>query len=106
MKLIPDFAELLHEIRLPSPEKCFLLELGDEKYIKEWIVNGEVTCDLEELFDWLNKKYKLKKQNLNHEEKKLAEEVKKRFPIDKWRVIKVFSDHQRKYRHDKKAIED
>ena len=106
MKLIPDFAELLHEIRLPSPEKCFLLELGDEKYIKEWIVNGEVTCDLEELFDWLNKKYKLKKQNLNHEEKKLAEEVKKRFPIDKWRVIKVFSDHQKKYRYYKKAIED
>jgi hypothetical protein len=106
VKLIPNFAELLHEIKLPSPEKCFLLEDGDEKYIKEWIRNGELTCELEELFEWIKIKYKLKKTYLNYDERQLAEEVKKRFPIDQWRVIKVFSDHQKKYRYYKNAIED
>ena len=106
MKLIPNFAELLHEIKLPSPEKCFLIEDGDEKYIERWTKDGEITCELENLFEWLNVEYKLKKQNLNHDEIKLAEEVKKRFPVDQWRVIKIFSDHQRKYRYYKKAVED
>ena len=106
MKLIPNFAELLHDVKLPSPEKCFYIEDGDEKYIKKWLKNGEITCELEKLFEWINKEYKLKKDNLNQEEKKLADEVKDRFPVDKWRVIKVFSDHQRKYRYYKKAIED
>ena len=106
MKLIPNFAELLHEIKLPSPEKCFSVEDGDEKYIKQWINNGEITCELEKLFDWINFKYKLKKNNLNREESQLAEEVKKRFPIEQWRVIKIISDHQRKYRYYKKAVED
>jgi len=106
VKLIPNFAELLHDIKLPSPEKCFLIEDGDEKYIKKWIKNGQITCELENLFEWLNLEYKLKKKNLNHEETKLAFEIKKRFPVDQWRVIKIFSDHQRKYRYYKKAIED
>ncbi len=106
MKLIPNFAELLHENKLPSPEKCFLLEVGDKKYIKRWIENGEISCELDILFEWMNKEYKLKKKHLNNEERKLAEEIKNRFPIDKWRVIKIFSDHQRKYRYYKKAVED
>ena len=106
MKLIPNFAELLHAEKLPSPEKCFLIEHGDEVYINEWIQNGELSCELENLFEWLNEKYKLKKKDLNPKDRKIAEEVKKRFPIDQWRVIKVFSDHQRKYRYYKKAIED
>ncbi|MBW3042227.1 hypothetical protein [Prochlorococcus marinus] len=106
MRLIPNFAELLHEIKLPSPEKCFLIEHGDEKYIEKWIKNGEISCELEILFEWLNKEYKLKKKHLNHEERKIAEEVKKRFPMEQWRVIRVISDHQRKYRYYKKAIED
>ena len=106
MKLIPNFAELLHEIKLPGPEKCFCIEDGDEKYIEKWIKNGEITCELEKLFDWINVEYKLKKTNPNHEERLLAEEVKKRFPIDQWRVIKIFSEHQKKYRYYKKAIED
>ena len=54
----------------------------------------------------VTKKYKIKKTNLNNEERKLAEEVKKRFPLEQWRVIKIFSDHQKKYRYYKKAIED
>ena len=37
----------------------------------------------------------INKNNLNKEERKVAEEVKKRFPIDQWLVIKVFSDHQK-----------
>ena len=106
MKLIPNFAELLHEIKLPSAEKCFLIEKGDEKYIKKWIKEGELTCELETLFEWINAEYKLKKTKLNKEERQLAEEVKCRFPIDKWRVIKIFSDHQKKYRYYKNAIED
>ena len=106
MKLIPNFAELLHEIKLPPPEKCFLIEDGDEEFIKKWIKNGSITCELEELFEWINTEYKLKKKNLNHEELKLTKEVKKRFPIEQWRVIKIFCDHQRKYRYYKNAIED
>ena len=61
---------------------------------------------MEKLFDWINVEYKLKKKDLNQEERRLAEEVKKRFPVDQWRVIKIFSDHQKKYRYYKKAIED
>ena len=106
MKLISNFAELLHEIKLPPAEKCFYIEDGDEKYIKKWMKNGEISCDLEVLFEWMNVEYKLKKKDLNHEESQLAEEIKKRFPVDQWRVIKIFSDHQRKYRYYKKAIED
>ena len=106
MKLIPNFAELLHEIKLPSPEKCFLIEDGDEKYIEKWIKNGEITCELEKLFEWINYEYKLKKNNLNLQEKQIAEDVKRRFPVEQWRVIKIFSDHQRKYRYYKKAVED
>ena len=106
MKLIPNFAELLHEIKLPSPEKCFLIEDGDEKYIEKWISNGEITCELEKLFEWIDIEYKTKKTNLNDKERQVAENVKKRFPVDQWRVIKIFSEHQRKYRYYKKAIED
>jgi cysteinyl-tRNA synthetase len=106
VKLIPNFAELLHEIKLPAAEKCFLVEDGDEKFIKKWIHNGQITCELEKLFEWINVEYKLKRTNLNKEESRLADEVKKRFPTDQWRVIKIFSEHQRKYRYYKKAIED
>jgi len=106
VKLIPNFAELLHEIKLPAAEKCFLIEEGDEKFIEKWINNGKITCELEKLFDWINIEYKLKKTNLSQEERRLAEEVKNRFPVENWRVIKIFSDHQKKYRYYKKAIED
>ena len=106
MKLIPNFAELLHEIKLPSPEKCFLIEDGDEKYIGRWIENGQISCLLEILFEWINIEYKLKKKNLSPDDRKLAEEIKQRFPVEHWRVIKIISEHQRKYRYYKKAIED
>ena len=95
MKLIPNFAELLHEVKLPTAEKCFFVEDGDEKYISRWIQNRVLICDLEILFEWIDIEYKLKKRNLSNKEMLLAEEVKKRFPVDQWRVIKVFSDHQK-----------
>ena len=106
MKLIPNFAELLHEVKLPAAEKCFFIEEGDEQFIEKWIKNGEITCELENLFNWINLEYKLKRTDLNDKERQLAEEVKKRFPVEHWRVIKIFSDHQKKYRYYKKAIED
>ena len=106
VRLIPNFAELLHEIKLPSPEKCFLIEDGDKEYIEKWLKDGELTCELEKLFEWISIEYKLKKKKLNSSKKKLAEEVRKRFPLEYWRAIKIFSDHQRKYRYYKKAIED
>ena len=31
---------------------------------------------------------------------------KKKLPLEQWRVIKIFRDHQRKYRYYKKAVED
>ena len=62
VKLIPDFAELLHEIKLTSAEKCFLIEGGDEKYIEKWIKDGEITFELEKLFEWLKIEYKLEKK--------------------------------------------
>ena len=106
MRLINNFAELQHEVKLPTPERCFIIEEGDEKYIEKWLKDGEISCELEKLFDWINIEYKLKKKSLNHKERLLAEEVRKRFPVEQWRVIKIFSDHQRKYRYYKKAIEE
>ena len=106
VRLITNFAALLHEIKLPAAEKCFYIEDGDDKYIGKWIKNGELTCELEQLFKWINIEYKLRKTNLNNKERQIAEEVKKRFPLELWRVIKIFSDHQKKYRYYKKAIED
>tara|TARA_B100000214_G_scaffold362040_1_gene326067 strand:+ start:110 stop:508 length:399 start_codon:yes stop_codon:yes gene_type:complete len=106
VRLISNFAELLHQVKLPAPEKCFVIEVGDEEYIGRWLANGEIICELEELFDWINIEYKLKKKDLTKEEQNLADEVKKRFPLEQWRVIKIFSDHQKKYRYYKKAIED
>ena len=50
MKLIPNFADLLHKVKLPRPEKCFLIELGDEEYIEKWIRNGEIAFELEGFF--------------------------------------------------------
>tara|TARA_B100000700_G_C14646657_1_gene669989 strand:- start:344 stop:487 length:144 start_codon:yes stop_codon:yes gene_type:complete len=44
---------MLHEIKLPTPEKCFLIEAGDEKYIKKWLVNGEISCNLGILIEWI-----------------------------------------------------
>ena len=42
MKLIDTFVEKFHNYSLPSPEKFFLLEEGDELYISICIKNGKI----------------------------------------------------------------
>ncbi len=46
---------------IPAPERCFLVDVGDEKYIERWIENREISCELEKLFEWVTKENKLKK---------------------------------------------
>ena len=33
--------------------------------INKWIKNGEISCELEKLFEWMNVEYKLKKKDLD-----------------------------------------
>jgi len=40
--LIDIFVEKFHNYSLPKPEKCFVLEEGDELYINKWIKNGKI----------------------------------------------------------------
>ena len=53
MKLIEDYAERFHNYTIPSPEKCFELEIGDELYIKKWITNGKINGELKVIFEWI-----------------------------------------------------
>ena len=69
MKLIPNFTELLHNVKLLSQKKCFFIEFGDEKYIERWIIYGGISCELEKLFEWSTKEYKLKHKQLNEKDK-------------------------------------
>ena len=52
MKLIDNFVEKFHNYSLPMPEKCFVLEEGDELYINKWIKNGK----MKDIFEWIEKK--------------------------------------------------
>ncbi len=63
-------------IKLPSDEKCFLIEDGYDKYIEKWIKDGEISCKLEGLCEWMGVEYKLKKKDLNNYERPLAREIK------------------------------
>ncbi len=56
MKLIEDYTERFHSYTLPSPEKCFELENGDEIYIKRWINNGKINGKLKDVFESIGKK--------------------------------------------------
>ena len=47
-------------------KNVLLLRLAKEK----WIVNGELSGELEKLFEWINDEYKLKKKILNPKERK------------------------------------
>ena len=64
MKLIENFVELFHNYSLPSPEKCFLLEEGDELYINKWIKNGKINGKMKDIFEWIEKKYLSNKKQL------------------------------------------
>ena len=66
MKLIDNFVEKFHNYSLPSPEKCFVLEEGDELYIDKWIENGKMKY----IFEWIDKKYLSNKKELEKTDKK------------------------------------
>ena len=55
MKLIDNFVEKFHNYSLPSPEKCFVLEEGDELYINKCIKNGKINGKLKDIFEWIEK---------------------------------------------------
>ena len=49
---------------------------SDEKLIEKWIKDGEITCELEEPFEWIIAEYKRKKKKQKIEQSQLAEEIK------------------------------
>ena len=79
MRLIEDYSERFHNYSLPSPEKCFELEDGDEFYIKRWITNGKINGKLKDIFEWIEKKYLNNKEGLKKTDKKKNAENKKFF---------------------------
>ena len=105
MKLISDFAERFHKNNLPVSEKCFLLEEGDEIFIKKWISNGKLNIKVKDLFLWIEKKYFKGKDNLKEKDKIKYEEIRKRFFMDNWRLIILLSEYQTKFRYYSKAID-
>ncbi len=83
-----------------------MIEKGDEEFISEWIQDGELNCDIEFLMTWLEKKFDLKSKNISEFERERVSRIKKRFPLEHWRIVKLFCEHQRKYRYYKRAVED
>ena len=105
MKLIKDYTERFHNYTIPSPEKCFELEDGDEIYIKKWITNGKINGKLKDVFEWIEKKYLHKKDQPNKTDEKKDEEIVRRFYMKNWRIILLMSEYQIKYRYYAKVIE-
>ena len=104
MKLIDKFVEKFHNYSLPSPEKCFLLEEGDELYIKKWIKNGQINGKMKDLFEWIEKKYFSNKKQLEKTDKNKFDELMSRFYLKNWRIILLMCNYQTKYRYYQKAI--
>ena len=104
MKLIDNFVEKFHNYSLPSPEKCFLLEKGDELYIKKWIKKGEINGNMKDIFEWIEKKYFSNKKQLQITNKKKFDELLRRFYLKNWRIILIMCNYQTKYRYYSKAI--
>ena len=63
MKLIDNFVEKFHNYSLPTPEKCFVLEEGDELYINKQIKNGQINGKMKDIFEWIEKNIYLIKSN-------------------------------------------
>ncbi len=105
MKLINDFVERFHNHTLPVPEKCFLLEEGDEVFIKQWVVNGKLKIKIKDLFLWIEKKYCKNKKNLKELDKLKYEEISKRFYIKNWRTILLLNEYQTKFRYYSQAVD-
>ena len=84
MKLIENYVENFHNNSLPSPEKCLIIEEGDELYINKWIKNGKINGKAKDMFEWIEKKYLRNKSHLKE--------------------IIFLCDYQMKYRYYSKAI--
>ena len=104
MRLIEDYVERFHNYTLPSPEKCFELEDGDELYIKKWITNGKINGKVKDIFEWIEKKYLSNKVKLQKTDKEKFDEIQRRFYIKNWRIILLMSNYQTKYRYYSKVI--
>ena len=104
MKLIEDYVQRFHMNTLPSPEKCLVLEKGDEVYIEKWIHNGGINGKAKDMFEWIEKKYLKNKSDLKEIDPLKFKEINKRFLIENWRMIILLSDYQQKYRYYFKAI--
>ena len=104
MRLIENYVELFHNYSLPSAEKCFILEKGDEIYINKWIKKGKINGTMKEIFEWIEEKYLINKDLLKKTDKKKYEEIYRRFFMENWRIILLMSNYQSKYRYYKKAI--
>ena len=105
MKLIENFIEKFHTLSLPSPEKCLIIEEGDEFYIRKWIKNGKINGKAKDMFNWIEKKYLNNKDNLKKTDRKKYDEIQRRFHIKTWRIIFLMSEYQIKYRYYTKVIE-
>ena len=104
MKLIENFIEKFHTLSLPSPEKCLLIEEGDELYIKKWIKDGKINGKAKDMFNWIEKKYFNNKSELKERDLYKFRELNDRFLIKYWRIIILLCDYQMKYRYYSKAI--
>ena len=104
MKLIENFIEKFHTLSLPSPEKCLIVEEGDELYIKKWIKNGKINGKAKDMFNWIEKKYLNNKSQLKEIDPYKFKEINDRFLINYWRIIILLCDYQMKYRYYSKAI--
>ena len=104
MKLIENFIEKFHTLSLPSPEKCLIVEEGDELYIKKWIKNGKINGKAKDMFNWIEKKYLNNKSELKERDLCKFREINDRFLIKYWRIVILLCDYQMKYRYYSKAI--
>ena len=104
MRLIEDYVERFHNYKLPSPEKCFELEDGDELYIKKWITNGKINGKVKDIFEWIEKKYLSNKVKLQKTDKEKFDEIQRKFYIKNWRIILLMSNYQTKYRYYSKVV--
>ena len=104
MRLVENFVEQFHNESLPSPEKCLLIEEGDELYIKKWIKNGKINGKAKDMFEWIEKKYFNNKTVLKEIDPDKFKEINDRFLMSYWRIIILFCDYQMKYRYYAKAI--
>tara|TARA_Y100000589_G_C27052715_1_gene587998 strand:- start:233 stop:616 length:384 start_codon:yes stop_codon:yes gene_type:complete len=104
MKLIENYVENFHNNSLPSPEKCLILEEGDEIYINKWIKNGKINGKAKDMFEWIEKKYLRNKSQLKESDPMKYKELNDRFLLNYWRIIILLCDYQMKYRYYSKAL--